>query len=404
MIEPRVFSVTQINRYIRELIEKDFILQSLWIKGEISNYKRHSSGHLYFTLKDGESAINCIMFRGNAQMLPFEPENGMEAVVCGYISIYEKTGQYQFYGELIQPVGIGALTAAYDRLKNKLEKEGLFDGDFKREICSKPETVAVITSPTGAAVRDIINIAKRRNKSVRIVVAPVLVQGENAAASIVNALKAVNNWGGADTIILGRGGGSIEDLWAFNEESVARAIFASDIPVISAVGHETDFTISDFVADLRAPTPSAAAELAVNDVEGDLAVLNSVRQRLNFAMKKYIADNKSYVLSVSKNRAFKRVYENLANNSILLDKCKKSMDKAVLNNFSAKKELFKHSVERLELLSPLGTLKRGYSIAFSENGKLISSVKSIKQGEKISVRVTDGEIYATVMERIESNG
>ena len=337
-------------------------------------------------------------------MLPFEPENGMEAVVCGYISIYEKTGQYQFYGELIQPVGIGALTAAYDRLKNKLEKEGLFDGDFKREICSKPETVAVITSPTGAAVRDIINIAKRRNKSVRIVVAPVLVQGENAAASIVNALKAVNNWGGADTIILGRGGGSIEDLWAFNEESVARAIFASDIPVFSAVGHETDFTISDFVADLRAPTPSAAAELAVNDVEGDLAVLNSVRQRLNFAMKKYIADNKSYVLSVSKNRAFKRVYENLANNSILLDKCKKSMDKAVLNNFSAKKELFKHSVERLELLSPLGTLKRGYSIAFSENGKLISSVKSIKQGEKISVRVTDGEIYATVMERIESNG
>ena len=288
MIEPRVFSVTQINRYIRELIEKDFILQSLWIKGEISNYKRHSSGHLYFTLKDEESAINCIMFRGNAQMLPFEPENGMEAVVCGYISIYEKTGQYQFYGELIQPVGIGALTAAYDRLKNKLEKEGLFDGDFKREICSKPETVAVITSPTGAAVRDIINIAKRRNKSVRIVVAPVLVQGENAAASIVNALKAVNNWGGADTIILGRGGGSIEDLWAFNEESVARAIFASDIPVISAVGHETDFTISDFVADLRAPTPSAAAELAVNDVEGDLAVLNSVRQRLNFAMKKYI--------------------------------------------------------------------------------------------------------------------
>ena len=311
LLERKIYSVSQINRYIRGVLENDVILSGVWVRGEISNFKKHTSGHLYFTLKDSDGAISCIMFKGDADIMPFVPENGMSAVIYGYVSLYEKTGQYQLYAQIIEPYGIGSLAAAYEQLKRKLSEEGLFDEDFKRPICRFPKKIAVITSPTGAAIRDIINISHRRNPAAEIVVVPVLVQGERAADTIVQAIKDVNEWKKADTIIVARGGGSIEDLWAFNEEKVARAIFASNIPVISAVGHETDFTIADFVSDLRAPTPSAAAELAVNDIFADIAYINSLKDRLDFALQSrfsnYSGELKNLVESLSPRHFAQRI-------------------------------------------------------------------------------------------------
>ncbi len=394
MLKPKVHTVSQVNRYIRGIFEKDFILQSLWVKGEVSNYKRHSMGHLYFTIKDENSAINCVMFKGSAMIMPFELENGMEVNICGYVSTYEKTGQYQLYAEIIEPSGIGSLTLAFEQIKTRLLNEGLFDEDYKREISKNPKTIAVITSPTGAAVRDIINVSKRRNNAVEIVVVPSLVQGENAAREIAKAIKDVNEWGKADTIILGRGGGSIEDLWAFNEEIVARAIFASETPVISAVGHETDFTISDFVADLRAPTPSAAAELAVNDVFADLDKVNALRLRINFAVEKAIQGRKKHIEYFSKGISFRRVHENVVNSVINLDKLKKDIDRSIMNILSIKKQKLYYNSQKLELLYPLAVLKRGFTMTFNEENQLVSSADNIKAGDIIKIKFHDGEVLA----------
>ena len=281
MIAPKVFTVGQINRYIKNLLENDFILNSLLVQGEISNFKAHSSGHWYFTLKDATGALSCMIFRQDAEEIPFLPENGMQVILYGRVSLYERTGQYQLYGEFMEPVGMGALQMAFEQMKEKLAAEGLFDADFKREMPAHAKCIAVVTSPVGAAVRDVIQIVKRRDPHVKIAVFPTLVQGEKAAEDIVRSLRLANEWGGADVIILGRGGGSMEDLWPFNEEKVARAVFASEIPVISAVGHETDFTITDFVSDLRAPTPSAAAELATAiPLESRIAMLEGMQERL----------------------------------------------------------------------------------------------------------------------------
>ncbi len=278
MIAPKVFTVGQINRYIKNLLENDFILNSLLVQGEISNFKAHSSGHWYFTLKDATGALSCMIFRQDAEEIPFLPENGMQVILYGRVSLYERTGQYQLYGEFMEPVGMGALQMAFEQMKEKLAAEGLFDADFKREMPAHAKCIAVVTSPVGAAVRDVIQIVKRRDPRVKIAVFPTLVQGEKAAEDIVRSLRLANEWGGADVIILGRGGGSMEDLWPFNEEKVARAVFASEIPVISAVGHETDFTITDFVSDLRAPTPSAAAELATAiPLESRIAMLEGMQ-------------------------------------------------------------------------------------------------------------------------------
>ena len=262
-MQVNVYTVSQINGYIKRLIDSDVFLSGLHIEGEISNFKLHSSGHLYFSLKDKTGSIDCVMFRSAAQYLEFMPKNGDAVLVGGRVSLYEKTGKYQVYVDYMQPAGLGALHAEFEKLKQKLAAEGLFDEKFKKPIPEYPKTVALVTSPTGAAVRDMIDVSRRRNPSIKLVIVPVLVQGENAAADIAKGIELVNEWGGADTIIVGRGGGSMEDLWAFNEEIVARAIFKSEIPVISAVGHEVDFTIADFAADFRAPTPSAAAELAI---------------------------------------------------------------------------------------------------------------------------------------------
>lgn len=399
MIEPKIFTVGQINRYIRNLLENDFILSSLLVKGEISNFKAHSSGHLYFTLKDASGALSCVMFRQDAAGLPFEPENGMQVVVYGHVSLYEKTGQYQLYAEFMEPLGIGALQVAFEQLKEKLAAEGLFDGDFKREIPKNPSCIAVITSPTGAAVRDILQIVKRRDPNVKVAIFPTLVQGEQAAADIVRSLKLVNEWGKADVIILGRGGGSMEDLWCFNDENVARAVFASDIPVISAVGHETDFTITDFVADMRAPTPSAAAELATTPLaerreafhrlelrlERDVsALLTSCRRRLDLLKFRPVME-----------RPLERIYRTMMD----VEETQQRLDKEMTNRLMQRAERWQYLTNRLEAASPLAVMSRGYVMAVTSSGKLLTSVKQAEVGDRVTLHLQDGKIETNVQEK-----
>lgn len=399
MIEPKIFTVGQINRYIRNLLENDFILSSLLVKGEISNFKAHSSGHLYFTLKDASGALSCVMFRQDAAGLPFEPENGMQVVVYGHVSLYEKTGQYQLYAEFLEPLGIGALQVAFEQLKEKLAAEGLFDGDFKREIPKNPSCIAVITSPTGAAVRDILQIVKRRDPNVKVAIFPTLVQGEQAAADIVRSLKLVNEWGKADVIILGRGGGSMEDLWCFNDENVARAVFASEIPVISAVGHETDFTITDFVADMRAPTPSAAAELATMPLserreafhrlelrlERDVsALLTSCRRRLDLLKSRPVVE-----------RPLERIYRTMMD----MEETQQRLDKEMTNRLMQRAERWQYLTNRLEAASPLAVMSRGYVMAVASSGKLLTSVKQVEVGDRVTLHLQDGKIETNIQEK-----
>lgn len=399
MIEPKIFTVGQINRYIRNLLENDFILSSLLVKGEISNFKAHSSGHLYFTLKDASGALSCVMFRQDAAGLPFEPENGMQVVVYGHVSLYEKTGQYQLYAEFLEPLGIGALQVAFEQLKEKLAAEGLFDGDFKREIPKNPSCIAVITSPTGAAVRDILQIVKRRDPNVKVAIFPTLVQGEQAAADIVRSLKLVNEWGKADVIILGRGGGSMEDLWCFNDENVARAVFASEIPVISAVGHETDFTITDFVADMRAPTPSAAAELATTPLterreafhrlelrlERDVsALLTSCRRRLDLLKSRPVME-----------RPLERIYRTMMD----VEETQQRLDKEMTNRLMQRAERWQYLTNRLEAASPLAVMSRGYVMAVASSGKLLTSVKQAEVGDRVTLHLQDGKIETNIQEK-----
>lgn len=394
MLEKKVYSVSQINRYIHGLLENDVILSSVWIRGEVSNCKNHSSGHIYFTLKDESGAINAIMFRDYAKLMPYKIENGMNVLVCGYISSYERTGQYQLYAQIIEPDGEGALSIAFEQLKKKLSDEGLFDSDYKREIPEKPETIAVITSPTGAAVRDIINISRRRNPSVQIVVVPALVQGENAVPSIVSAIKDVNRWKKADVIILGRGGGSIEDLWAFNDEKVVRAVFASEIPVISAVGHETDFTLTDFVSDLRAPTPSAAAELAVNDVMKDIKAFDSLCLRLENTVKNKIVYEKEHIAKLQNSASLRRPVQRIADDGIYIENCVKTMEKHMLYTLQSEKLKITGNCRRLELINPLKVLSRGYCAAFDKNGRAITKAGDVCTGEEMTVRFSDGCVSA----------
>lgn len=399
MIEPKIFTVGQINRYIRNLLENDFILSSLLVKGEISNFKAHSSGHLYFTLKDASGALSCVMFRQDAVGLPFEPENGMQVVVYGHISLYEKTGQYQLYAEFMEPLGIGALQVAFEQLKEKLAAEGLFDGDFKREIPKNPSCIAVITSPTGAAVRDILQIVKRRDPNVKVAIFPTLVQGEQAAADIVRSLKLVNEWGKADVIILGRGGGSMEDLWCFNDENVARAVFASEIPVISAVGHETDFTITDFVADMRAPTPSAAAELATTPLaerreafhrlelrlERDVsALLTSCRRRLDLLKSRPVME-----------RPLERIYRTMMD----VEETQQRLDKEMTNRLMQRAERWQYLTNRLEAASPLAVMSRGYVMAVTSSGNLLTSAKQAEVGDRVTLHLQDGKIETNIQEK-----
>lgn len=400
MLEPKIYSVSRVNGYIRTMLENDFVLSSIWVAGEISNFKRHSSGHMYFSLKDSDGVIRCVMFRGDADILPFMPENGMSVIVCGYVTVYEKSGEYQIVVQLMKPDGVGALTIAFEQLKQKLADEGLFDSDYKREVNRRPSNIAVVTSPTGAAVRDIIKIIRARNSSVSITVIPVLVQGEMAAESVAEGIRLANRLKKADTIIVGRGGGSIEDLWAFNDERVARAIFASEIPVISAVGHETDFTIADFVADLRASTPSNAAELAVNDINEDIRRAEALKERLR--------RNAFFILS-NKEERYKRACESQA---FLYPERELDVKEKYLRDIFArlKKETdikiktaenrLQNNISTLEALSPLKVLARGYSYTEDTLGNVISSAEKINEKDNLFVTFSDGKIKVSVENKV----
>lgn len=399
MIEPKIFTVGQINRYIRNLLENDFILSSLLVKGEISNFKAHSSGHLYFTLKDASGALSCVMFRQDAAGLPFEPENGMQVVVYGHISLYEKTGQYQLYAEFLEPLGVGALQVAFEQLKEKLAAEGLFDRDFKREIPRNPACIAVVTSPTGAAVRDILQIVKRRDPNVKVAVFPTLVQGEQAAADIVRSLKLVNAWGKADVIILGRGGGSMEDLWCFNDENVARAVFASDIPVISAVGHETDFTIADFVADLRAPTPSAAAELATTPLEERREAFHRIELRLERDMSALLTSCRRRLDLLKSRPVMERPLERIYRDMMDVEETQQRLERNMTNRLMQKADRWQYLTNRLEAVSPLAVMARGYVMAVTSSGKLLTSVKQAEVGNQLTLHLQDGKVETKIQEK-----
>lgn len=400
MLEPKVYSVSRVSGYIKTMLESDYVLSSIWVAGEISNFKRHGSGNLFFSLKDSDSVIRCVMFKGDAAALPFMPENGMSVIICGYVTVYERSGEYQIVVQLMKPDGVGALTIAFEQLKEKLASEGLFDSDFKREINRRPSNIAVVTSPTGAAVRDIIKIAGQRNSSVSITVIPALVQGDMAAESIVEGIRLANRLKKADTIIVGRGGGSIEDLWAFNDERVARAIFSSEIPVISAVGHETDFTIADFVADLRASTPSNAAELAVADINEDKRRAETLIIKLEKYAGIALKNSGDRLKRALESPAFAYPLDNISDREetvkALMSRLKRETEISVRNTENRVAE----KVTALEALSPLKVLARGYSYTENANGKVVTSVDDVQNGDSIFVTLKDGRISATVEDKV----
>lgn len=405
MIAPKVFTVGQINRYIKNLLENDFILNSLLVQGEISNFKAHTSGHWYFTLKDASGALSCMIFRQNAEEIPFIPENGMQVILYGHISLYERTGQYQLYGEFLEPVGIGALQMAFEQMKEQLAAEGLFDADYKRELPAQISCIAVITSPTGAAVRDIIQIAKRRDSRVKIAVLPTLVQGENAAEDIVRSLRLANEWGQADVIILGRGGGSIEDLWPFNEEKVARAVFASEIPVISAVGHETDFTIVDFVSDLRAPTPSAAAELATVPLEARIAALEGLEERLWRDASAALTVCRRQLEFLRERPVLRRPLEKIQRMQIDIEEKAQALMQGTTRRLEKSAARLTMAQARLEGVSPFSVMKRGYAMILDEKGQPVILAANVQKGQMLQIAMQDGRLEAAVMGKaVRSDG
>ncbi|MGM0880563.1 MAG: exodeoxyribonuclease VII large subunit [Bacillota bacterium] len=440
--QPRIYSIKELNRYIRMKLESDSLLGDVWLRGEISNFTHHSSGHMYFTLKDSDSRLKCIMFASHNQRLPFIPREGTKVIARGNISVYERDGNYQFYVTAMQPDGIGSLYLAYEQLKSKLDAEGLFAVSRKRPIPRFPRAVGVITSPTGAAVRDIIITLQRRYPSIPVYIYPVLVQGTQAAPAIVKAIEAMNRFGGADVLIVGRGGGSLEELWAFNEELVARSIAASSIPVISAVGHETDFTIADFVADLRAATPTAAAELAVPNIAELQQQWKRQQQRLIQAIHFRVHEDKEKLERIRRSPFFLYPRKYLLEQAQRLDRLQEQLEQrtkriaergharlarvqTVLAGhhpgervaFAAKrwqsaarqleqsmtatvkeKKLRLHgSIRQLDALSPLKVMSRGYSLVYDEREqRLIKSIDDVQLGDVVKVKVSDGQLECHV--------
>ncbi len=390
MRTPLQVTVSQLNTYIRSRMEEDPALQSLFVVGEISNFTDHyRSGHLYLSLKDEKSVIRGVMFSQYARRLRFRPEDGMKVIARGHVGVYEANGQYQLYIEDMQPDGVGALNLAYEQLKRKLEKEGLFSPERKKPLPRYPERIGVITSPTGAAVQDIKTILARRFPLAEIVFCPVLVQGEGAAPQIVEALSRMNRLKAADVIILGRGGGSLEDLWAFNEESVARAVAASEIPVISAVGHETDFTICDFAADCRAATPSAAAELAVPNQAMLKDSLLAVNERLLRKLQSNVERSRQRLDELVGRSPLAEPHKLLQKQQMQLENLKEAFLRASLKGISDKRTAFSLKAEKLQALSPLSVLARGYSIAEKE-GSLLRSVTEVQKGDAVKIYLQDG--------------
>ena len=399
-MENTVLSVTDLNNHIKDLLDGDFLLMNIAVKGEISNYKLYPSGHHYFTLKDAESSIRCVMFKGNASKLRFTPENGMGATAVGRVTVFPRDGAYQLYCTDLLPDGMGDLHIAFEQLKEKLSKEGLFDNAHKKSLPRYPKTIAVITSSAGAAVRDIIRVLGKRWPMSKVVVLPVRVQGAEAPPEIVGAIRYANKYCVADLIIAGRGGGSIEDLWAFNDERVARAIYESEIPVISAVGHEPDVTIADYVADLRAATPSNAAELAVPDEAELREALSSMEVRTMQAMRKKLSEKRTRLSDLASRRVMQNPTAYIDQKRLELD----SAENALLSRFerliSTKKHNYIRYAASMDALSPLKVLARGYSITTDLNGSAISSAESVTVGDKLNVSLSSGALKCTVDEVI----
>lgn len=446
MQEQQYLTITALTKYIKRKFDADPHLRDIHVRGEISNFKQHSSGHMYFTLKDDKARILAVMFSSQARALKFLPENGMKVIVKGDITVYEPGGQYQIYIKQMQPDGIGELFLAYEQLKQRLEAEGLFAPEKKKLLPLYPKTIGVITSPTGAAIRDIITTIKRRYPIVNILVFPALVQGENAAPSIAKAIEKANARRDIDVLIVGRGGGSIEELWAFNEELVARAIHASMIPVISAVGHETDFTIADFVADLRAPTPTGAAELAVPHIDELMDRLLQRQTRLLRVMQEKFRFEKERLSRVQRSYAFRypqRLYEQkleqvdkltemlargasrlisgkrdqhqnaakqlqrnhpsgrLQDGKERLNRLEKDINGAMVRVLSKKQTEFEKVITTLRVLSPLKIMERGYSLSYTDDNKLVKSIDQVDISDRVQIQLSDGSLFCKVESKKE---
>ena len=394
--ESMAISVSQLNSYIKDKIADDEYLNNVLIKGEISNFKNHYTGHMYFTLKDENSLIKCIMFKSYAQRLNFMPKDGMKVFVLGGVSVFERDGVYQIYVKAMQEDGIGILYKKYEELKQRLEEEGYFDEKNKQKIPLMPKTIGVLTSQTGSVIRDIINVSTRRNPNVNIRLYPVPVQGEGAAEKIADGIRFMNDNELADILILARGGGSLEDLWPFNEEIVAHAIYNSKIPIISAVGHETDFSISDFVADLRAPTPSAAAELAIPDIYEIKQKINTYQSQLRLMLIKKIEIMKLRYEKCMSSKVFKDPFINVNDNYLKIETCLKRLENIIKIKQKEEKTKYIELISKLDALSPLKTLTRGYSIV-EQNDMIIKSKKELNSGDKINIRLIDGKINAKIL-------
>lgn len=394
----RVFSVTEVNLYIRQMLEKDSLLSHIYIKGEISNFKIHTSGHAYFSLKDKQSIIKCVMFRSNLSRIKFLPEEGMQVIVRGYISIYEKDGQYQLYAESLIADGAGELYIAYEQLKKRLEMEGLFASENKKPLPLLPRSVGIVTSPTGAVIRDIISVGKRRNPNINIYLYPSLVQGEKAAEEIAEGINFFNKFNKVDVIIVGRGGGSIEELWCFNEEIVARAIFNSKIPVVSAVGHETDFTIADFVADVRAATPSAAAEMVFPDKQQLTLYIKKLQSNLYSSMVSFIRNKKVFLRELTARSSFRHTETKILNYRQSLENVRESLDDSIKSIIKNHRDTLYLYNEKLNLLNPASYLNRGYAyVKKVKTSEIINTIDKIEEGDTLNIYFKDGYVSSSVI-------
>ena len=393
-----VYTVAQVNSYIKNMFSQDFMLQNIYVKGEVSNCKYHSSGHIYFTIKDAKGTIACVMFAGNRSGLKFRMEEGQQVVVGGSVEVYERDGKYQLYAREIILDGAGYLYEKFERLKKELAQRGLFAPEYKQPVPKYIRTLGVVTAPTGAAVQDIINITRRRNPYVRIILYPAIVQGEQAAASIIQGIHALEQLG-VDVMIVGRGGGSIEDLWAFNEEAVAQAVFDCSVPIISAVGHETDTTIIDFVSDLRAPTPSAAAELAVYDVRQLEAVLDSCKGDLTRRMLNRLDRERARVKQAQTKLQYLSPASQIREKRTLAMRLEEQLSSLMQRNIREKRYLLGLYTEKPKGLSPLDKLNQGFSYVSDEKGKTVSDVDHVRAGDRLSIHVKNGRIDAQVTDK-----
>ncbi len=398
MMTENIYSVGEINNFIKNILEDEPELRNVQVMGEVSNFKRYPSGHCYFTLKDAGSLLKCVMFRSKAQGLRFEPENGETVVAIGRIAVYERDGVYQLYTDILKQQGLGDLMQAYNKLKQKLERAGLFAAERKQALPVNPRTVGIITSPAGAAVRDIITVARRRNSGIKLLLYPVKVQGAGAAAEIAQAIEFFNRHKLADVLLVGRGGGSIEDLWAFNEERTVRAVAASKIPVVSAVGHETDYTLCDFAADVRAATPSQAAELAVADVEGYRRRVDYLLKRSQTIMQQRLAQQEHRLQVARASWALRDAERLFARQLQRTDAAVQRLREAIDHMQQQRQHAFALAAARLDSLSPLAVLARGYTVTQRDDYTLLQSTQQVKWGDELITTLADGTVRSVVQQ------